>query len=122
MAPFACRSRQSVRSNTRHKRCARQSRERTARSPCHSEPSLAPDGRAQAAQLRDGPVATASDPGTFMAQVDVLTPAGEVPPVKGHSRIHCHPAHRTTHGQTYTNTLDQPNTLTVAESHSLHRI
>src|SRR6266487_2351543 len=43
-------------------------------------PNLAwpPDGRAQAAQLRDGPVATASDPGTFMAQADVLTPAGEV--------------------------------------------
>jgi hypothetical protein len=32
----------------------------------------------QAAQLRDGPVATASDPGTFMAQADVLTPAVEV--------------------------------------------
>src|SRR5919201_953412 len=41
-APLACRSRPSVRSNRRHKRCARQSRERTARSSCHSEPSLAP--------------------------------------------------------------------------------
>jgi hypothetical protein len=26
----------------------------------------------------DGPVATASDPGRFMAQADVLTPPGEV--------------------------------------------
>src|SRR5436309_589228 len=49
-----------------------------ARSSCHSEPSLARDGRAQAAELRDGPVATARDPGTFIAQADVLTPAGEV--------------------------------------------
>src|SRR2546423_232735 len=73
-APLACRSPPSVRSNRRHKHCARYSRERTARLSCHSEPSLAPDGRAEAAQLQGWPVATASDPGTSMAQADVLTP------------------------------------------------
>jgi|SRR5829696_8092597 len=46
---------------------------------CHSEPSPAPDGRAQAAQLRDGPVATDSDPRAFMAQADVLTPCAVLP-------------------------------------------
>src|SRR5437667_386223 len=43
----------------------------------------APDGRTEAAHHADGPVATASDPGQFMAQAGLLTPAGEVRPRQG---------------------------------------